>query len=58
MFRIIFAFLVVFGIFFFGINALRETTGKQRWALTKLVGYSILCAVLTTAVLIIFVTLF
>ena len=56
--KIILSFLFVFGLFFFGIHAFRETTGKQRWALTKLVGYSILCAVLTTAALIIFVILF
>jgi hypothetical protein len=58
MFKIILSFLFIFGLFFFGINALRDMTGKERWALTKLVSYSIICAVLTTAALITFVLLF
>lgn len=58
MAKIILSFLVVFGLFFFGIHAVRELSGKQRWALTKLAGYSILCAVLTTAALIGIVVIF
>ena len=58
MFKIILAFLFVFGLFFFGIKTVREMTGKDRWALTKLIAYSIICAVLTTAALIGFVLIF
>ena len=58
MIRIIFAFLVVFGLFFFGIKAVREMTGMEQWALTKYLAYSIMCAVLTTAFLITIVILF
>ena len=58
MFKIILAFLFVFGLFFFGIKTVREMTGKDRWALTKLIAYSIICAVLTTAALVSFVLIF
>jgi hypothetical protein len=58
MIRILLAFLVVFGMFFFGINAVREMTGRDRWALTKLLTYSLACAILTSATLIMLVILF
>jgi len=58
MFKIILSFLFVFGLFFFGINAVRSMTGKEKWALTKVAGYSIICAVLTTAALVGFVLIF
>lgn len=58
MFKIILAFLFVFGLFFFGIKTVREMTGKDRWALTKLIAYSIICAVLTVSALVIFVLTF
>jgi hypothetical protein len=58
MFKMILMFLFVFGLFFFGINAVRSMTGKDKWALTKLISYSILCAVLTTAALISIVLIF
>jgi hypothetical protein len=52
MIKIVLGFLLVFAAFFVGINAVRSMTGKEKWQLTKLIGYSILCAVLTTAALI------
>jgi hypothetical protein len=58
MIKIILAFIFVFGLFFFGINAVRSMTGKEKWALTKIVSYSIICAVLTLAVLIAIVLTF
>jgi hypothetical protein len=58
MFKIILSFLFVFGLFFFGIKTIREMTGKQRWSLTKILGYSIICAVLTISVLIFIVLTF
>jgi uncharacterized membrane protein (DUF4010 family) len=58
MFKIILMFVIVFAIFFFGISALRSMNGKEGLALTKLVGYSIICAVLTTMALVGFVLIF
>lgn len=58
MIRIIFAFAVVFGLFYFGIEAFRNMTGREKWNLTKTVSYSILCAVLTIVALSLFVIAF
>ena len=58
MFKIILSFLLCFAIIFFGIKAFRSLTDKQRWSLTKIAGYSILCAALTIAVLVGIVVLF
>jgi hypothetical protein len=58
MIKIILSFLFVFALFFFGIFALREMSGKERWALTKLGIYSTICAVLTTVALTFFVLIF
>ena len=58
MIRVIIAFVVVFGLFFFGIRAVRAMTGKERWELTKLLTYSAFCAILTFASLITLVILF
>jgi hypothetical protein len=58
MIKIVLGFLLVFAAFFVGINVVRSMSGKQKWALTKLIAYSIICAVLTTAALIGFVLVF
>lgn len=58
MIRVILAFLVVFCLFYFGIQALRSTSGKEKWELTKLVTYSIICATLTIGVLVALVIIF
>jgi hypothetical protein len=58
MIKVWLAFIVVFGIFFFGIKAVREMTGMEQWALTKYLVYSIICAVLTLSVLISIVVIF
>jgi hypothetical protein len=52
MIKIVLGFMLVFASFFVGIQAFRDLTKKEKWALTKLITYSILCAVLTTAALI------
>ena len=52
MIKIIIGFILVFAGFFVGIQAFRSLTKKEKWQLTKLVGYSIICAVLTTLALI------
>jgi len=58
MVKIVLAFLFVFIVFFLGIHAVRSLTGQEQWALTKLVAYSIVCAVLTVAALTIIVLTF
>jgi hypothetical protein len=58
MIRVILAFVVVFGLFFFGFRAVREMTGKEIWSITKLLTYSIICAILTLATLILIVVIF
>lgn len=58
MTKLLFVFVLVFSLFFFGITAFRTLTGKEKWALTKLVAYSILCAVLTVIALSLFVFAF
>jgi hypothetical protein len=58
MIRIILAFLFVFGLFYFGIDAFRHLTGREKWDLTKLIGYSLICAVLTVVALAVFVYAF
>jgi divalent metal cation (Fe/Co/Zn/Cd) transporter len=58
MIKIILGFMLVFAGFFVGIQAWRSLTGLEKWQLTKLVIYSIICAVLTTVALTVFVLLF
>jgi hypothetical protein len=58
MIKIILAFLFIFGLFFFGILAVRDMTGKELWSVTKLLTYSAICAILTIVFLIILVVLF
>ena len=58
MAKVILAFLVLFILFFMGITFARTMTGKEVMALTKIAGYSILCSLLTIAVLISIVVIF
>jgi len=58
MIRVVLAFVVVFGLFFVGIRAVRSMTGQEQWALTKLLTYSAFCAILTFVFLIALVVLF
>ena len=58
MIRVILAFVVIFGLFFFGIRAVREMTEKELWSTTKLLMYSAICALLTLVFLIALVVLF
>jgi hypothetical protein len=58
MIKMLFIFCLLFAGFFLGINALRTLNGKEALALTKIVGYSILCSLLTIAVLISIVIVF
>ena len=58
MFKIILTLVVLFLIYFFGISQLRKLTGKEKWELTKLLGFSILCTSLTFVTISVFVLLF
>jgi hypothetical protein len=58
MIKMLLIFGLLFAGFFLGINALRTLNGKEALALTKIVGYSILCSLLTIAVLISIVVIF
>jgi hypothetical protein len=58
MIQILFMFALVFGAFWIGISAFRTLTGLEKWELTKVVSYAILCAVLTVLVLVGIVILF
>jgi hypothetical protein len=58
MFKILLAFVVIFVLFFLGIKVIRNMTGQSVIALTKIVAYSIMCSLLTIAVLVGIVILF
>lgn len=58
MIKLILAFLIIFGIFYFGIKSFRDLTGKDKWELTKLIAYTTLCSVLTVVLLILITILF
>jgi hypothetical protein len=58
MIHIIFTFTLVFLIFFFGIKMFTQLSGKEKWVLTKLLAYSMVCAIITIVFLISIVLLF
>jgi hypothetical protein len=58
MIRIILAFVIVFLITFFGIKLFTQLSGKEKWILTKLLAYSLICAIITTVFLAFIVVLF
>lgn len=58
MIKALLVFHAIFFAFYYGILAFRSAANKQRWRLTKLVSYSILCTVLTITVLTFFIILF
>jgi lipopolysaccharide export LptBFGC system permease protein LptF len=58
MAKMILVFAVVFVLVFAGITAFRSLSKKERWALTKVAGYSIIVAVVTVLLLTLFVMVF
>jgi hypothetical protein len=56
--RVFVAFFVFTLVFWFGIAAFRKITKRQRWRLTKIIGYSILCSMLSLLLLTTIVILF
>lgn len=47
MVKMLISFISIFIIFFFGIDIFRKMTGKAKIELTKWLGYSISCTLLT-----------
>ena len=47
MAKMIVAFISIFIVFFFGIDIFRQLTKKEKYSLTKWLGYSIVCSLLT-----------
>ena len=58
MIKVVLAFVLLFVLFFAGITLARNMTGKEALALTKMLGYSIICSLLTIVVLISIVVIF
>ena len=58
MFKILLAFIFLSAIIGLVINTVRKMTGKEKWQLTKLIGFSILCALLAFAAMISIVLIF
>ena len=58
MAKMIIAFISLLIIFFFGIDIFRKLTGKAKIDLTKWLGYSITCTLLTTLFVAIIILLF
>ncbi len=58
MAKMIIAFISLFLIFFFGIDIFRKMTGKEKINLTKWLGYSISCTLLTVLLVACIVVLF
>ena len=58
MIKIVLAFLFVFFVFYFGIQSVRSMNGRDQLALTKLLVYSIMCALMTIVSLTVIVLLF
>lgn len=56
--KIIIGFISLFLIFFFGIDIFRRLTRKEKYSLTKWVGYSILCSLLAVVAAVTIVLLF
>ncbi len=58
MIRIWLAFAIMAVLIHFGITAWRKLEGKERWTLTKSIGYSIVVALLALMVMTAIVILF
>ena len=58
MIKMFLVFVAIFALFFLGIKTVMNLTSKGVVALTKIIGYSIICSLLTIAVLISIVVLF
>lgn len=53
--RMMATMLFIFALFLLSTVAFRNTDLKERWALTKMLGYSIICTLLSTGAMLLFV---
>jgi hypothetical protein len=58
MIKLILAFAILAALLHFGIMGWRSMSGKERWSLTKSLGYSIIVALLAIVVMTALVILF
>lgn len=58
MIRLWLVFAVLFAGFYFAIPAFRKMKGKEKWDLTKIVLYSMLCSLLAVSAMVLIVVLF
>lgn len=58
MIRILIAYFILFVIFYVGIPAFLQMTGRQKWDVTKLALYSLFCSIAAIFVMIMIVVLF
>jgi len=53
--RMMATMLFIFALFLLSTFAFRNTDLSQRWSLTKILGYSIICTLLSTGAMLLFV---
>ena len=58
MIRVILVFAILAALIHFGIMGWRSMAGKERWSLTKSLGYSIIVSLLAIVVMMFMVVLF
>ncbi len=58
MIRFVFVFAILAALIHFGIMGWRSMSGKERWTLTKSLGYSIIVSLLAIVVMMFIVVLF
>ena len=58
MAKILLAFLVAFGLCYIGIKGYRDLSGRDKFALTKMLAYSVLCSSIAISLLFLIVILF
>lgn len=58
MIKSLLTFVMLFGIFYMGIEIFRMMTGKEKWEFVKTFTYSLAIAVVTAVFLVVIVVLF
>ncbi len=58
MIKILLTFVFFTAVIAFAIKTVRQMTGKEKWALTKTLGYAIICSSLAFAAMVALVILF
>jgi hypothetical protein len=58
MFKILLSFILLAVIIGLAISTVRKMSGKEKWALTKTIGYATICSLSAMAVMISIVLIF